>query len=122
MSSAPRGGVNGTSTAGILYDIVSTNRVVLPTSTNNSYGMIAPQAPRITRTIIAKPKDVDVKVKFELGYVEAGPGRVVQLGPGQATRRATFEIGPHRVTVTGGEDGPHQVSVVVRSGMTSVVN
>jgi hypothetical protein len=82
--------------------------------------LIVPQAPRITRTVTAKQKDFDVK--FELGYVEAGAGKMVQLAPGQATRRATFEIGARRVTVTGGEDGPHQVSVVVRSGLTTVVN
>jgi hypothetical protein len=84
--------------------------------------LIAPQAPRITRTITAKPKDLDLKVRFELGYVEAGPGKLVQLGAGQAARRAAFEIGPRRVTITGGEDGTHQASVVVRSGTTSVVN
>jgi hypothetical protein len=82
--------------------------------------LIAPGAPRISRTVTAKQKDVDVK--FELGYVEAGPGKVVQIGPGQSIRRATFEIGARRVTITGGEDGPHQASVVVRAGATSVVN
>jgi hypothetical protein len=82
--------------------------------------LLAPQAPRITRTITAKQKDLEVK--FELGYVEAGPGKMVQLGPGSATHRATFEIGPRRVTITGGEDGTHQAAVVVRTGMTSVVN
>jgi len=82
--------------------------------------LIVPQAPRIARTITAKQKDLEVK--FELGFVEAGPGKLVQLGAGATARRAAFEIGPRRVTVTGGEDGAHQVGVVVRSGMTSVVN
>lgn len=82
--------------------------------------LIAPQAPRITRTVTAKQKDLDVK--FELGYVEAGGNKLVQLGPGIATRRATFEVGARRVTVTGGDDGPHQISVVVKPGTVSSVN
>jgi hypothetical protein len=82
--------------------------------------LIAPQAPKITRTVTVKQKDQDVK--FELGYVEAASGKMVQLAPGTATRRAVFEVGAHRLTVTGGEDGPHQASVVVRSGTTATVN
>jgi hypothetical protein len=82
--------------------------------------LIAAQAPRITRTITVKQKDQDVK--FELGFVEAGAGKLVQIAPGSSAKRATFEIGPRRVTVTGGEDGTHQVTVVVRPGATSVVN
>jgi len=37
-------------------------------------------------------------------------------------RRATYEIGTRRVTVTGGEEGPHQTTVTVRLGATTVVN
>jgi hypothetical protein len=81
--------------------------------------LVAAQAPRITRAITAKQKDLDVK--FELGYVEASGSKLVQLAPGITTHRATFEIGPRRVTVTG-EDGPHQASVVVKPGATTVVN
>lgn len=82
--------------------------------------LIVPQAPRIARTINAKQKDLDVK--FELGYVEASAGKMLQLGPGATTRRATFEVGPRRIMVTGGEDGAHQANVVVRPGTTSIVN
>ena len=82
--------------------------------------LIAAQAPRITRTITVKQKDQDVK--FELGFVEAGAGKLVQIAPGSSAKRATFEIGLRRVTVIGGEDGTHQVTVVVRPGATSVVN
>jgi hypothetical protein len=81
--------------------------------------LITAQAPRITRNVTAK-KDADVK--FDLGFVEAGAGKLVQFMPGSSAKRATFEIGTRRVTVTGGEDGPHQVTVVVRPGATSVVN
>ena len=82
--------------------------------------LVAAQAPRITRAITVKQKDLDVK--FELGYVEASGSKLVQLAPGITTHRATFEIGPRRVTVTGGEDGSHQASVVVKPGATSIVN
>jgi hypothetical protein len=82
--------------------------------------LVAPDAPHITRTVTARQKDLDVK--FELGYVEAAGTKVVQLAPGVTAKRATFEIGPHRVTVTGGEDGPHQASVVVKPGATALVN
>jgi len=64
----------------------------------------------------------DLDVKFELGYVEAGGSKLVLLAPGATTHRATFEVGPRRVTVTGGEEGTHQANVVVRPGATSVVN
>jgi hypothetical protein len=64
----------------------------------------------------------DLDVKFELGYVEAAGGKLGPLRPGSAAKRATFEIGPRRVTVTGGEDGTHQPSVVVKPGTTSIVN
>jgi hypothetical protein len=82
--------------------------------------LVAPQAPRITRTVTVKQKDVDVK--FELGFVEANGGKLVQISPGVAARRATFEIGTRRVMVTGGEDGPHATTVTVRAGATSFVN
>ncbi|HEU4733625.1 MAG TPA: PEGA domain-containing protein [Kofleriaceae bacterium] len=82
--------------------------------------LIAAQAPRITRTVTAKQKDLEVK--FELGYVEAGAGKLVQVAPGMAAHRATFEVGARRVTITGGEDGTHQATVIVRPGVTSVAN
>ena len=82
--------------------------------------LVAAQAPRIARTVTVKQKDVDVK--FELGYVEASGGKLVQIAPGSASRRATFEVGTRRVMVTGGDDGNHQVTVVVRPGATTIVN
>jgi hypothetical protein len=82
--------------------------------------LIVPQAPRIYRTVTVKQKDLEIK--FEVGYVEAGGGKLVQIGQGAASRRATFEIGTRRVTVTGGDEAPHQATVVVRPGTTTVVN
>ncbi|TMQ02590.1 MAG: PEGA domain-containing protein [Deltaproteobacteria bacterium] len=83
---------------------------------------IVAQAPRISRTVVAKPKDVEIKVKFELGFVEASGNKLVQIAPGTSARRAAFEIGTRRVTVTGGEEGTHQATVVVRLGTTTYVN
>jgi PEGA domain len=82
--------------------------------------VVTVQGPRIMRTVTVKQKDIDVK--FDLGFVEAGAGKLVQIAQGSAAKRVTYEVGTRRVTVTGGEDGPHQVTVTVRSGSTSIVN
>ncbi len=82
--------------------------------------LIVAQAPRIARTVTVKQKELEVK--FELGYVEASGGKLVQIGQGAAARRATFETGTRRVMVTGGEEGPHPATVVVRPGTTTIVN
>jgi hypothetical protein len=82
--------------------------------------LVVAQAPRIARQVTVKQKDLDVK--FEIGYVEAGGGKLVQIGPGAAARRAAFETGTRRVTVTGGDEGPHQATVTVRAGTTTAVN
>jgi hypothetical protein len=82
--------------------------------------VIAMQAPRITRTVNVKQRDLDIKI--DLGFVEAGAGKLVQIAQGTATKRATFEVGTRRVTVTGGEDGARQVTVTVRAGAVSTVN
>jgi hypothetical protein len=81
---------------------------------------VVAQAPRITRTITVKQKDTEVR--FELGYVETSGNRLVQIGNGASAKRVTFETGPRRVTVTGGDEGPHQATVMVRPGTTTVVN
>jgi len=86
----------------------------------NCVDLIVPQAPRLWKNVAVKQKDIDVK--FELGFVEAGGGKLVQITPSTAARRATYEIGTRRVTVTGGEEGPHPVTVTVRLGATTVVN
>jgi hypothetical protein len=46
----------------------------------------------------------------------------VQISQGAAARRAAFETGSRRITVTGGDEGPHQTTVVVKPGATTVVN
>ena len=82
--------------------------------------LVVAQAPRIQRTVTVKQKDLDVK--FEVGYVEASGGKLVQISQGAAARRAAFETGSRRITVTGGDEGPHQITVVVKPGATTVVN
>jgi hypothetical protein len=82
--------------------------------------LVVAQAPRIYRNVTVKNKDVDVK--FELGFVEAGGGKMVQITPSTAARRAVYEVGTRRVTVTSPEEGPHTVTVTVRLGATTVVN
>ena len=82
--------------------------------------LVVAQAPRIARNVTVKQKDVEVK--FELGYVEASGGKLVQISQGAAARRATFETGTRRVMITGGEEGPHPATVVVRPGTTTIVN
>lgn len=61
--------------------------------------------------------------KFELGYVEAAPTRLLQLPGGKTARRIAFEVGPRRVTVLGPpgtEEAPHVAAVVVRAGATVI--
>ena len=70
--------------------------------------------PRIARTVKLAKKDVEVKV--EVGFVDAGPGRVVVL-PGGNVRRAAFEPGPRRLTISDGGTS-RTVLVTVRAGAT----
>jgi hypothetical protein len=102
-------------------DVASPFDCVVPPGQHVVEAVVA-QAPRISHAITVKPKDVEIKVKFELGFVEASGNKLVQIAPGTSARRAAFETGPRRVTVTGGEDGPHQATVVVRPGTTTYVN
>jgi hypothetical protein len=76
--------------------------------------------PRIARTVKLGGKDAEVKV--ELGFVEVGPGRLVVLpgGGGGGVRRAAFEPGPRRVTISDGASS-RTVAVTVRAGATLTV-
>ncbi|HWO24267.1 MAG TPA: PEGA domain-containing protein [Kofleriaceae bacterium] len=57
------------------------------------------QGPRITKTIRVGSRGTEVNL--ELGYIDAGPQRMVML-PGGGVRRAAFEPGPRRVTISDG--------------------
>ncbi|HSK02706.1 MAG TPA: PEGA domain-containing protein [Kofleriaceae bacterium] len=73
-----------------------------------------PQGPRIARSVKMGPKELELFI--ELGYVDAGPRRLVVL-PGGGVRRAAFEPGPRRVTVSDG-DTTRIVMVNVRANAT----
>ncbi len=63
--------------------------------------------------------------KFELGIVEAGPNKLLQVGGGAKAQRAVLEVGPRRVMVIGTpghETEPHPVNVVVKAGATVIAN
>ena len=75
---------------------------------------------RAVRKVTMKEKAHNETIDF--GYVEAGPGKLLQLGSGPGVRRAVFEIGPRKVTVSGGEEGNHAVTVNVKAGATVVAN
>jgi len=88
---------------------------------------LAAQAPgatgRLSRrlTVGAAP----LEETFELGIVEAGPNKVLQLPGGGKAQRAVFEVGPRRVSVTGlpgFEVAAHPVNVVVKAGATVIAN
>ena len=69
---------------------------------------------KLTHTVTMEGRDaID---KFELGFVEAGPGKL--LLPGKL-RRAVFEAGTHKVTVSG-EAGRHVTTVSVTPGATVI--
>jgi hypothetical protein len=57
-----------------------------------------------------------VELRLELGHVDAGPRRRVML-PGGGVRRAVFEAGPRRITISDGETS-RVVVVNVRANAT----
>jgi hypothetical protein len=59
-----------------------------------------PEGPLIARTVRMGTKDVELGL--EIGYVDAGPRRMVMLPTG-GVRRATLEAGPRRITISDGE-------------------
>jgi hypothetical protein len=76
-----------------------------------------PAGPRIARLVKLGTRDVDVKI--EVGFVDAGPGRVVVL-PSGGVRRAAFPVGPRRVVISDGRTA-RTVPVQVRAGATALV-
>ncbi|MBL9014118.1 MAG: PEGA domain-containing protein [Myxococcales bacterium] len=75
---------------------------------------------RVTRKLVVANKAKSEAVEF--GYVEAPAGRTLQVGGGPGVKRAVFEVGNRKVTVTGGEDPPKTVTVNVKAGATVVAN
>jgi len=75
-----------------------------------------PDNARLTRNVTMAARDAIER--FELGFIEAGPGRL--LSPG-GVRKAVFEVGTRTVTVSD-KTGAHQVTVSVKSGATVIAN
>ncbi len=80
---------------------------------------------KVTRKVkVVEKGTAPIEEKIELGYVEAGPNKLIELG-GQKVRRVAFEVGPRKVIVVGtpGHDDPaHPANVVVKAGATVIVN
>ncbi len=74
---------------------------------------------RAMRKVVIGGKAVGETVDF--GYVEAGPNKLLQVG-GTGSRRAAFEVGPRKVTVSGGDEPAHAVTVTVKAGATVIAN
>lgn len=81
--------------------------------------LVIPAAARVVRTVQLTGSEVDLRI--ELGFVEAGPGKLLQLGVGPGVQRAAFEVGPRRITISD-EAGARAVTVVVKAGATVVAN
>jgi hypothetical protein len=78
-----------------------------------------PAATRVTRTVTIAGDDV--ALNLELGFVEAAPGKLLQLGGGPGVARAVLEVGPRRLTITD-DTGARPVTVIVKAGATVVAN
>ena len=64
--------------------------------------------------------ETDVVEHFELGWVEAGPGKQLEV-TGKTVRKAVYEVGPHAVTVVD-DAGTHQAQVKVKANATVIAN
>ncbi len=94
---------------------------------------LGPDRARITRTVVMA--DRDAIEKFELGVIEAGPGKLLQPG---GARKVVVEAGPHTVAVSDDTAGSatagsatagssaqtatHSVTVIVTPGATVRAN
>ena len=77
---------------------------------------LGPSTARITRTVTMTARDE--LARFELGVVEAAPGKLLQPG---GLQRAVFEAGARTVTV-GDPAGSHRATVTVEPGATVIAN
>jgi hypothetical protein len=79
---------------------------------------VGPGNVKFTHT--AKLADKDALEKFELGYIQAAPNKLLQIGAGNV-HKAVFEAGTRTVMVTD-DAGPHQVTVRVKPGAVVIAN
>jgi hypothetical protein len=90
--------------------------VVLP----NTYTLeVVAAGVKLARQI--KVGTATVTEKLELGTVEAGAGKQLQIG-GQNVRRLVLEAGTRTVTVVDEAEGARQVQVRVKAGGTVIAN
>jgi hypothetical protein len=75
-----------------------------------------PDSARVTHRVTMAARDVTET--FELGVIEAGPGKLLQPG---GLRRAVVEVGRRTVTVSD-QAGTHRVTVSVVPGATILAN
>jgi hypothetical protein len=75
-----------------------------------------PDSARVTRRVTMAARDATET--FELGVIEAGPGKLLQPG---GLRRAVVEAGRRTVTVSD-QAGTHRVTVSVAPGATALAN
>jgi hypothetical protein len=85
---------------------------------------LGPDHTRITHTVTMAARDVarEVVERFELGVIEAGPGKLLQPG---GARRIVVEAGSRTVTLSDGADphaARHPVTVTVPPGATVIAN
>jgi len=78
---------------------------------------MGPGNARAVKNVVVTTKAI--KLRFELGFVEAATGKLLQVGAGPGVKRAAFDVGPHRVTVTD-DEGTHVTTVNVRVGTTVI--
>jgi hypothetical protein len=77
---------------------------------------LGPDSARITRTVTMAARDAIEK--FELGVIEAGPGKLLQPG---GARKVVVDAGTRTVTVSD-DTGTHKTTVSVRPGTTVIAN
>jgi hypothetical protein len=81
---------------------------------------LGPDHARITHTVMMAGQDAIEK--FELGVIEAGPGKLLQPG---GARKIVVEAGTHTITVSdaaGPHAATHTATVTVKPGATVVAN
>ncbi len=81
---------------------------------------IGPDHARITHTVMMAGQDAIEK--FELGVIEAGPGKLLQPG---GARKIVVEAGTHTITVSdaaGPHAAPHTAMVTIKPGATVLAN
>src|SRR5262249_60329890 len=72
---------------------------------------------KATRQIVV---DKDQTVHFDFGFVDAGAGKTIVVGPGVAAKHVAYEVGPRSVTVAEEGGATHPVVVRVKSGATVI--